>query len=213
MGSGIPYPVPWSRIPENILLNIYYVLSLSFMTAYREKQAYVKSQGLSDPVNPLKLHRPDAPYFSQSLLEAARPVDVVPQNVTCTGPITLRLASAAEQDPELAAWLERAPTVLVNLGGAFKYTREYALAMAGGVAGVLEGTEVQVLWKFAALDGDGIEVAFDGEVKALVQKYIGSGRLRVEKWLGADPTSLLETGHVVASVHHGGAGCYHEAVA
>ncbi|SCO42679.1 uncharacterized protein FFMR_06900 [Fusarium fujikuroi] len=32
-------------------------------------------------------------------------------------------------------------------------------------------------------------------------------------WLIADPSSLLDTGNIVTSVHHGGSNCYHEALA
>jgi hypothetical protein len=35
----------------------------------------------------------------------------------------------------------------------------------------------------------------------------------MSKWLAVDPVSLLETGDVVVSVHHGGSNCYHEAIA
>jgi len=34
----------------------------------------------------------------------------------------------------------------------------------------------------------------------------------VEKWLGIDPAAMMETGNIVASVHHGGTNCFFEAV-
>ncbi|SPO03652.1 uncharacterized protein DNG_06335 [Cephalotrichum gorgonifer] len=215
MGSGIPYPVPWSRIPENIYLNIRFIYSILRMPAMREKEAYLRANGIKNPTNFLKLHDTQVPWITQTLAEAARPVDFVPANVTCTGPITLRLATAEEQDPELVTWLSRAPTVLINLGSAFRYGREFALAMSGAIAQVLEATDVQILWKFRGMveEESDIDVAYGGEIKALIQPLIDSGRLRVESWLAADPTALLESGHIIASVHHGGAGCYHEAVA
>ena len=44
------------------------------------------------------------------------PIPVIPPNVTCAGPMVLSTAPAAEQDAELAVWLKKAPTVMINLG-------------------------------------------------------------------------------------------------
>lgn len=55
--------------------------------------------------------------------------------------------------------------------------------------------------------------------RVLQQLSLGSieerviGRFRLENWLNADPAALLEIGHIILSVHHGGSNCYHEAVA
>lgn len=53
---------------------------------------------------------------------------------------------------------------------------------------------------------------YSDEYKKPLQAHLDSGRLKLSTWLEADPTSILESGHVVAFVHHGGANCYHEAV-
>lgn len=83
------------------------------MTAYREKQTYIKSQGHEDLADPLNFHRPADPCFTQT--GVLRPVDMVPRNVICRGqPPLSPLGRGA--GPGLAAWLERAPTVLANLG-------------------------------------------------------------------------------------------------
>lgn len=206
MGSGLPYPVPWSKIPENILLNFRFISTMIWMPEIQEKQAFLKSNGLTDPINFLRLHRPDVPWLSQTMPEASVPVNVVPQNVTCTGPMTLSLTTVAEQDEELARWLTRGPTVLVNLGSGFEYAEAYATTMAQAIARALQDTDLQVLWKVKKeTDYD------DGFMEPLIP-FTNNGRVRVESWLAADPPSLLESGHIIASVHHGGSGCYHEAI-
>ena len=96
MGSGIPFPVPWSRMAENIYLNLRFISSMLFMPDIKQKQAFLKSKGLQDPINFFKLHRPNVPWLTQTTPGASVPVDVVPPNVTCTGPMVLSLGSAAE---------------------------------------------------------------------------------------------------------------------
>lgn len=213
LGSGFPYPVPWNLIPENIYLNFRFISSMLFMPAIRKKQALLKAHGLKDPIKFFGLHRPDVPWLTQTMPEASRPVDVVPQNVTCTWPITLSLGSAEEQDPALAAWLARAPTVLVNLGGGFIYHEPKAIAMANGLAEVLRNTDVQILWKFQRRNLDaGTWGEYSDEFLRPLQPFLDNERIKVESWISIDPTSLLESGHIIASVHHGGAGCYHETI-
>jgi hypothetical protein len=206
LGSGLPYPVPWSKIPENILLNLRFISTMLYMPDVKEKQEFLRSKGIKDPINFLRLHRPDVPWLSQTMPEAAWPVDVVPQNVTCTGPMTLEVSTVAEQDKGLATWLEGSRTVLINLGSGYKWLEPHTIAMAQAVASILQDTHVQILWKFRK------ETEYDNTFMDSLAPFVKSGRLRIERWLAADPPSLLESGHIVASVHHGGSGCYHEAI-
>lgn len=71
---------------------------------------------------------------------------------------------------------------------------------------VLDTTSVQVLWKFNKRS------PFSDDFLSDVSKEVTNGRRRLEKWLIADPASILETGDTVLFVHHGGANCYHEGV-
>ncbi|KAI8630105.1 hypothetical protein F5Y19DRAFT_484015 [Xylariaceae sp. FL1651] len=206
MGSGLQYPVPWSKIPENVVLNLQLISAMLRMPEIHEKKAYLKSKGFKDPINFLALHRPDVPWLSQTMPEASIPVEVIPQNVTCTGPITLSLSTASEQDEELASWLTKAPTILVNLGSGFEFSEERAITMAGAIARVLQGSNVQVSWKLKK------ESSYDDRFLEPLLPFTNAGRVRVERWLAVDPPSLLDSGHIIASVHHGGSGCYHEAI-
>lgn len=78
--------------------------------------------------------------------------------------------------------------------------------MSAALADVLSKSTVQVIWKFIKL-GD-----YSDHVLAPLAPFIESDRLRVSNWLAVDPTSMLNTGDIIASVHHGGANCYHETV-
>lgn len=166
---------------------------------------YLKAHGIADAA---ALPRPvDRLWISQDMPGASIPLDVIPPNVTSAGPIVLDAAPAAEQDPELAAWLARAPTVLVNLGSLFTYSEQHATTMALAIEELVARTDVQVLWKMAKED------TMPNNYTLPVQRIVEQDRLRVSNWLTVSPASILETGHIVASVHHGGANCYHEAIA
>jgi hypothetical protein len=78
--------------------------------------------------------------------------------------------------------------------------------MTQAIAQVLDKVDIQFLWKFNKFGN------YSDDVFLPVKKHLESGRLKLERWLTVDPTSLLESGLVVASIHHGGANCYNEAV-
>lgn len=112
----------------------------------------------------------------------------------------------AEADPNLLQWLSQRPTILINLGTHFAADRIASLELAKGLKTVLEQREdVQILWKLK-YDWTG-----DHRIRALLEPFVKSGRLRIEPWLIAEPSSLLETGHFICAVHHGGANSYYEA--
>jgi hypothetical protein len=148
----------------------------------------------------------DLLWLTQSSFESDFPMTVIPSNVVPCGPIFLSTAPAAEQDKELATWLQKAPTVLINLGSSVNYDEKAATEMAKAVKELLETSSVQILWKFNK------RREFPDLFLADLMESIAQGRLRLEKWIKIDPASMLETGNVVLSVHHGGANCYHEAV-
>lgn len=116
MSSGFPFPVPWSKIPENIYLNARLIYSILAGSAIRSKQAALRRLGLKNPIDFMHIHRDDVPWITMHTEGASIPVDVVPPNVTSAGPILVDSAPAEEQDPELVAWMKRAPTILLNLG-------------------------------------------------------------------------------------------------
>lgn len=182
-----------------------------FAPELEKKRVALRARGVKDPMNFFDQYRSDVPWISAQLKEASIPFSVIPPNITECGPIVLSIAPAEEQDPELAAWLARAPTVLVNLGSSVFYDEDMARIMATSFLPVLEQTNIQFLWKIRNMANGG-EVEVSAEALAPIQEYIQSGRVRIEKWLKADPSALLDTGNIVASVHHGGANCFYEAI-
>lgn len=183
------------------------IYSILTLPGIGETRSFLEANGVGNPLDLMSgQHRPDAPWITQAMREAAVPLEYLPPNVSAVGPIVLSLAPAREQDVEMAGWLERAPTVLVNLGTLFKYHEERAYLMAKAVKNVLERTNVQVLWKVVKAG------EYGDEFKDEVQRYVEEGRLRIVDWLTVDPAALVESGHIVASVHHGGSNCYHEAL-
>ncbi|KAI1420153.1 hypothetical protein F5Y12DRAFT_774407 [Xylaria sp. FL1777] len=213
LGSGIPYPVPWRKLPENIYINSRYLYAMLRMSHYTAAQKYLNSKGITHPVNWFNLRNADVPWFSQALPGASTPVDVIPQNVTLTGPIIISLGPAKQQAPALVEWLARAPTMLISLGSLFVWTEAHATAMAQAIADTLiRQSNLQILWKFRKAPYDAEGTTYGDEFMILLRPFLENGRLKIESWLDVQPVSLLETGHIVASVHHGGSGCYHEAL-
>ncbi|KAF5719546.1 2-hydroxyacylsphingosine 1-beta-galactosyltransferase [Fusarium mundagurra] len=205
--SGFPFPVPWLKLPENVYMNIRYIYSAMFTPDASEKKARLQQIGLREPMNLFGIHRPDVPWITQNTQGAMIPVEVLPPNVTCAGPIILSGPPADQQDPETATWLKKAPTVLINLGSNLAYDERRAEVMAIAIAALLSSTDYQVLWKFNKL-GD-----FSDGFLVHLKPYLDNERLKMPSWLVADPSSLLDTGNIVMSVHHGGSNCYHEALA
>jgi hypothetical protein len=97
-------------------MNARYIYSAMFTPDASTKKAQLRKFGLQEPLNLFGMHRPEVPWITQNTEGAMIPVDFVPPNVACAGPILLSGAPATEQDPETAAWLKRSPTVLINLG-------------------------------------------------------------------------------------------------
>jgi hypothetical protein len=206
MSSGYPYPVPWYLIPANIYLNIRFIYSVLNTPMLTKKKEFLKQNGIAKPLDVFSTYQKDYLWLTASLPEIEFPMPVVPSNVVTCGPIFRSSAPAADQDPELVAWLTQAPTVLINLGSTVDYSADSARELLGAIKTLLENSKVQVLWKFNKRGeySDDIFLEFSKEIK--------DGRLRVEKWLGIDPAAVMETGNIVASVHHGGANCFFEAV-
>lgn len=97
-------------------MNIRYIYSAMFTPDASAKKARLRLIGLEEPINLFRIHRPGVPWITQNTQNAMIPIEVLPPNVTCAGPIILSGPPADQQDPETATWLKKAPTVLINLG-------------------------------------------------------------------------------------------------
>ena len=92
-----------------------------------------------------------------------------------------------------------------QLGEWLKYVEYQARVMLEAMQHVLKETDVQILWKI-----DKLEPFNDNFLEAAMRD--SAGRLRIEKWLDVEPPTLLQDGHILAFVHHGGAGSYHDSI-
>jgi hypothetical protein len=205
LGSGYPYPVPWSLVPANMYINFRVIRGLLRLPDVSAKRAFLKKKGVKRPIDFMGLYRPDVPWLTQTLPGAHLPLVTMPRNVTLTGPINL--AGLEEETPaakELLEWTEK-PTVLISLGSGFKYVEYQARVMLEAVQHVLKETDVQILWKI-----DKLEPFDDGFLKTAMRD--SAGRLRIKKWLEVEPPTLLQDGNILVFVHHGGAGSYHDSI-
>ena len=169
------------------------------------KRQLLEQKGIKKPIDFMGLYRPDVPWITQTLPGAHLPVATVPKNVTLTGPINLAgLEKKSLAAMKLLDWAKK-PTVLICLGSGFKYHEWQARAMLEAIQNVLRQTEVRILWKMSKRG-----VYDDYFLKTAVEE--SADRLRIEKWLEVGPPTLLQEGSVLAFVHHGGAGCYHDSL-
>ncbi|POR38577.1 Uncharacterized protein TPAR_01200 [Tolypocladium paradoxum] len=131
--------------------------------------------------------------------EAGLPLDMIPPHVKPCGPIVLDVVPAEAQDGELAMWLKKASTMLVNLGSGVQYDEQMARAMADALVPVLQSTNAQALWKLSKIG------EYSDDLLRPLENYVKSGRLRLETWLNVDPVLLLRTGKETAPVWHANA--------
>ncbi|KAK8032222.1 hypothetical protein PG990_001956 [Apiospora arundinis] len=209
ISSNLPFPIPWSKIPQNVLHSLLVRYGFSWTPRLRSTKKYLWSNGIRRTRSSdfYDLYRQNTPWISQALPEASIPVDYVPPNVTCTGPIVSYSPPLTELDPKLALWLQRGPTVLVNLGNTVSYDEIRATAFIGALNSLLDSQPtLQVLWKFQKAG------TYSDDMFSVGKKHLESGRLRMVSWLDASPAALLKTGDIKAFVHHGGAGSYHDAI-
>ncbi|KAL7932558.1 hypothetical protein V8C35DRAFT_307425 [Trichoderma chlorosporum] len=206
IASGLPFPVPWKDIPSNVYQQLYFIVRFFMAPAIKNRRSWLQEKGIPRAVNLFEMFRQDVPWIAMSYPEAGYPLEYIPDNFRVVGPLVLDVAPAETQSAELAGWIKKAPTILVNLGSAFQYEEPWAVVMAEAIAAVLDATDAQILWKMRKSQ------KYSDDFLGPAKKYIDAGRLRIETWLDVDPTSLYNTGDIAVSVHHGGANCFYEAV-
>ncbi|KAJ0331454.1 hypothetical protein COL922a_011919 [Colletotrichum nupharicola] len=144
------------------------------------------------------------------------PFEVLPKFITPCGPITRAAPAISDttQDPEMASWLSRGPTVYMNLGThhffdvplakevALAFRRLFDLAKCSQPLG--QGN-LQVLWKMPRKTSDGDDTdpsstEFLGpwkEIKSILSPEMDNDQIRILDWIIAEPKSVLESGNVV----------------
>jgi len=228
----MPFPLPLSLIPRNIALNL--VAGYALLTDTRIKDITHALHRDVDPsitlitANELGVFK--APPAGLRILVANSPdidypFDVLPEYTIPCGPIVRAAPPVASVDPVLAEWLGRGPTVFVSLGTHLKASPAEALEMALAFRAVLDRAEgkgrkpLQILWKLGRkpeIEGEKLERdVYDGPWKPVVdvlKPELDAGRIRITEWVTAEPKSVLESGHIVCSVNHGGASSFYEAL-
>ncbi|KAH7108985.1 hypothetical protein B0J13DRAFT_320538 [Dactylonectria estremocensis] len=237
--SGMPFPLPVSLIPVNIALNL--VAAYMLLTGQRVKNAEtsLKSRfGESIQLitaNELGVLKP-APAGLRILVantpELDYPFDILPSHVVPCGPIIRASFNLSRMGQSLESWLARGPTLYVNLGSHLEMNASEAIEMAAAFREFLDradaakhfpGRKLQILWKVkikgmeswseAALSGPerpGDNV-YDG-IRRLLGKEMEHDQIQLTSWVTAEPKSILESGHVICSVNHGGASSFNEAL-
>jgi hypothetical protein len=196
--------VPWYLIPANIAVT--FVIIFISLTASRVKNVNrARAQkGLTWTYPGFEVYRKDRLHLAATLPELDYDY-IIPDNVIGCGPIVLPTDPVASTDPELAKWLDRGPTVLINLGTHAFVSEADVVEMAIGLRSALETRpDVQILWKLKT----------EREVKDhedILSQDIRNDRVRIVPWLDVEPNAILEHRNTVCYVHHGGANAFFEA--
>jgi hypothetical protein len=178
-----------------------------FDRSIRSLNAARKAHGIHGQLAAFEPYVKSIQYICPSLPEIDLPMEI-PSNAHFVGPILLPVQPLSHSDPDLVKWLQRKPTVLLNLGSFQEGNIDQARGLALGLRVLLNSNpEVQVLWKFRPAEGSDA----DKEIESILGDEIEAGRIRVSSWLDSEPLSILQSGFVVATVHHGGANSWFEA--
>ncbi|KAJ4251851.1 hypothetical protein NW762_011148 [Fusarium torreyae] len=206
LGSGFPYPMAWSQVPENTYLIYRKIRKVLFSPWLNDKRKFLREKGIKNPIDASSMTPPGVPWLTMSFPEASIPMLTPPKDVISCGPVILNLEPAEKQDPELAKWLSQAPTILVNLGSMYVFTEEKARTLANSFFPIFTKTNAQILWKIQKVSD------YNNSFLEPLKQYIDNGRLRVEPWIETDMASILLTGNIAVSVHHAGSNLFHETI-
>ena len=179
-------------------------MTLACAKSATEKQDPEKTEEQRSPFPLRNAYTKDALNLTPAFHEMDFPFQV-PNNVISCGPIVRQCQPLAVADPGLNKWLQK-PTILISLGSHVKPSEDVAVQMAKAIRKMLyEYPDIQVLWK----------LRYDWESSRTFQNVLGAhitaGSVLVTPWIQPDMMSVLNTGQIVAYVHHGGANSYFEA--
>ncbi|KAF7595863.1 hypothetical protein BBP40_004356 [Aspergillus hancockii] len=207
--SGFPYPLPSYLVLPNIYLTIRMMLVMTNAPRIKELRDYRNSHGVPGPIPGLSTKRSNPITLLPTRRETELPC-FLPDHFILCGPILRPCAPIIEEDPELAAWLSRRPTVLVNLGSHVMYTNKELEEFMKGFRMLLDKRpDIQILWKIMPVSGAVVE---DPNLPDNLRSAMAEGRVRIETWLAVEPICILSSGHVQCMVHHGGSNSYQEAI-
>ncbi|RSM12640.1 hypothetical protein CEP52_002412 [Fusarium oligoseptatum] len=216
--TGYSYPVPWHLIP----LNIYFLFYMAYLwiTSRQRKEitAHLKDNLGIDLKTAIDLQRsrPEGLKIAVGFLPELDFEGILPNNILPCGPILRSALPIEESDPELGKWLAKGPTVYVNLGSMCQIDEQQMTEMASAIKTVIDKfwtsskQPLQVLWKLKTHKD--INTEKNAKIIDILGQDIVADQVRIVDWVFAEPISILQTGHIVCAVHHGGANSFNEAV-
>lgn len=217
--SGYDYPVPWHLRPFNALIVLYVVSRvLQEPKLWATKKFVLEKTG--KPMKTIMDWNRQSPksvkMFLSTLPELDFPLERHLNFVPC-GPIVVDAGPISES--ELGDWLANGPTIYANLGSLYVLTEDQAGKLAMALNLVLDEMDrrrpndapMQVLWKFKKA-GDFDATSPKCKINVAFGNKIANGRVKILNWLHTPPLSILRTGNIVCSVHHGGANSFNEAI-
>ena len=204
--SGIQYPVPLHLIPYNIGLNIAFLRTLISHPKIKALEQRRSKAGIPGKLldKPLK----ELPFMICASVKEMEFPHVPGGNVVYPGPILIPVPPlSGEQYPDLAKFLDRKRTIVINMGSNFWYTpsdvENVAEAIARAQHGLPEKMTFQVLWK---LNG---KKKYEEMLRTRFSDILEN--VHMEEWLDPPPLAILQHPNVAALVNHGGANSVHEA--
>jgi hypothetical protein len=190
------------------------ILAFVFAPNLSEVSKARKGHGLTGTIPLIELYSKRRQFLVPSTLKTDFPC-LIPENVVPCGPILLAVPPLSETDPELSAWLQKAPTILVNFGSNFPSDGNFSVELGKALRIVTDQhPTIQILCKLKTqvLHEPLIETKTEIDISEVLGRELESGRVRIESWLKADPLAILKSGNIICSVHHGGSNSYQEAV-
>lgn len=228
IGSGLPFPIPWSQVPMNVCLTLTLLIILLISTRQKDMTKLLRQYTGDEKLQILSLAElgvVQAPPEGVSVMVAFSedidfPFAVIPCHITQCGPIVRCARKLTDVNEELEKWLSKGPTVYVNLGSQLTMKPEQGLEFALALRDLLDAagpsSNHQILWKLKQEGTESRKLSWADEWKAVrdtLQSRIDTDRVRIVAWVETDPCSILSSGYIVCSVHHGGANSHHEALA
>ncbi|KAK9860811.1 hypothetical protein MYU51_006101 [Penicillium brevicompactum] len=203
-GSGYPFPMPWNLIFANIYMVFCFGFIVRFGKPMRDLLHIRKKAGIQTDFPHISPYSKENLHLSPCFPEMDFPL-YVPENVISCGPILRQSSALASCDIPLNTWLKQ-PTVLICLGSHVQAPEDDALQMTKAIQVVFrQFPDLKILWK----------LKYDWEssrkVKSLLGPLVSSNKVKVVSWIQPEIISLLESGSIVAYVHHGGANSFFEA--
>lgn len=212
--SAIEYPVPLHLIPYNIALNVAFIRTLLTHPQIkaldkRRSEAGIQGRLIENASGKL-------PFRIVASVQEMEFPHVPEGNVVYAGPILIPVPPlSSTQHPDLARFLDRKQTIVINMGSLFWYTRADVENVAEAIVRARDklsekaskdsktSSSFQVLWK---LNGK-------KEYEELLEAKLGEAMddVRAEEWLDPPTLAILQHPNVAASVNHGGANSVHEA--